>query len=128
MYGNPPCFRCKMPTLAPGNELAWRVFSVCSSQMLVVGLGAPLGLRFEAINIAMDHVGVHPDERREVFEKVRLVGEAYAEQINDRMEAERPKGKGDKPKLGWTVPPFYNNEEWAKLMTSIGNTLEDDGE
>lgn len=114
-----------MPVLAPENYLAWQVFSVCSSQMLVVGLGAPLGLRFEAILTAMDHVGVHPDERREIFEKVRLVGEAYAEQINARMEAERPKGKGEKSKQGWNVPPFYTNDEWTKLMFETGEALAD---
>lgn len=114
-----------MPELLPENYLAWQVFTVCSSQMLVVGLGSPLGLRFEAIEIAIDHVGVHPDERRGIFEKVRLLGEAYAEQINARIEAERPKDKNSAPKRGADLPPMFNTSEWKKLMFETEEALTD---
>lgn len=52
-------------------------------------MGTSLGIEFDAIIIAMDMAGVNHAERRVVFEKVRLAGEAYAALLNRRADEER---------------------------------------
>lgn len=89
-YDNPPCMSCKMPTLAPDNALAWEAFCIASTQMVVVGMGTALGLRFEAIDRAVELVGVHPLDRDTVWDRVRRLGEAYARLIDERSEAKKP--------------------------------------
>lgn len=73
--------------------------------MIVVGMGTPLGLEFAAIDRSIEHHEIHPLERREVFEKVRRVGEAYANHLNKRSEA-RTAGKKKETKSSFEPPPM----------------------
>lgn len=109
-----------MPELWPQNAKAWEVFAVASSQMRVVGMGTPLGLEFDAIDRAMDAVGVHPDDQGWMWHRVRRVGEEYANFLRKRQEAEHAaKDKNRKTTKSSAQPPQMiaaNAEAAAKMI------------
>lgn len=118
IHGDPPCFSCKMPDLMVANFFAWKVFATCSSQMRVVGMGTPMGIEFPAIDRAMDLVGIPDEDRDETFEKVRMVGEAYAEHVRrrqetDRSEQERASGRSS-TRSAVMMPPMHGGRDRAR--------------
>lgn len=106
-----------MPALEPRNELAWKAFRFCQSQLVVAGMGSLLGIQFPAIDRALEHFGLRNRRAREyrrVFDQVRVLGELWAEIQSARtiklMPVEqRPKAVPKEP------PPLFKPGERLRL-------------
>lgn len=106
-----------MPQLLEANLSAWRVFNVCSSQMRVVGMGTPIGLDIDAIDLAIARAGINEFEERDVFFKVQELGLAYARHLRIKEEARQvneAKKAGKKiptTRVQKQPPPMFTPEE-----------------
>lgn len=103
-----------MPELEPRNELAWQVFNFCQSQMVVAGMGTPLGIAFDAIDRAMHWFRVPRRERRRVFDQVRQLGEMWGRMIAAEQRAALPKEQ-QKVEPGPDLPPMLTPVERIRI-------------
>lgn len=56
------------------NIFAWELWQKLSGQVIVAGMGEPLGIRFEAINFIFDLYGIEDQSYKEdLFEKILLI-------------------------------------------------------
>lgn len=68
----PPCEGCEnaRPFLLPGNEDAWELFCLCSSQ-LIVGMNGAIGINYMAIYKVAETFGIEVTPA--VFNKIRTL-------------------------------------------------------
>jgi hypothetical protein len=75
----------RAPRLWPENRLAWKVFRVCSSQLIVGGLGVVVGISHAALADAMRWCQVPEEEESDVFEKFCALEALYRDAMNARV-------------------------------------------
>ena len=75
----PDCDNCKRPSLLPQNYEALQVYGLCKSQ-LIVGMAGIVGIRLEAVKVAMDLLGV--DDQIICAEKVLV----FSDELYKREE------------------------------------------
>lgn len=68
----PDCESCKRPPILPANFEALQVFEMCKNQLIVGNVGI-VGIRLEAVKVAMDLMGV--DDQMICAEKVLTFSE-----------------------------------------------------
>ena len=79
-----PCDKC-LPELMPENLEAWKIYTICSGQ-LIVGSGGPIDISHDAVHKALDLYEVR--NRRDCFERVVLIARHMITKINERIERE----------------------------------------
>lgn len=87
------------PDLWVSNTFAWELFQRLSGQVIVAGMGEPLGIKFEAIGFIFDLYGIHDDtEKIELFEKITLIDSVRLKYKRDELirQQQQPKAKAGK--------------------------------
>lgn len=113
--GEYPCGSCKKPILNEDNVVSWNVFSFCSAQMVVAGMGTPLGIEFAAIDRAMEFFDVHPLDQDRVFNRVRILGELHAEILIDKQQRAMPPDQKSKVMPSVEPPPMFTKDEIGQI-------------
>jgi len=63
----------EIPELWVSNSFTWEMFSKVSGQVIVAGMGEPIGIKFEAIQFLFELYNVPDDERIDIFEKIMAI-------------------------------------------------------
>jgi hypothetical protein len=72
-----PCetLNCERPVLFEDNYETMSVYNLCQGQLLVSGMGDVIGIRIEAVKVAMEMLGVNDPD---CIDKINaFVGELY---------------------------------------------------
>lgn len=80
-HEDPPCEKC-VPAILPGNEDALRVYLMVRNQVIVVGMGTPIDLDFNAIEFILNLYKIR--NKKEVFEKVIMVSRYILEEAKEK--------------------------------------------
>jgi len=76
------------------NHLAWELFQKVSGQMIVAGMGEPLGINFLAIDFILDIYGIlKRDKRREMFDKIILFDSIRLRKRSEQISSQRERDK-----------------------------------
>ena len=79
-----PCDKC-LPELMPENLEAWKIYVVCSGQ-LIVGSGGPIDINHQAVHEALRLYDIQ--DKRGCFERVILIARHMIAKMNERIERE----------------------------------------
>lgn len=99
-----PCLKtgeCKFgkPFLLYSNKLAYEIFTKIQNQMIVVGMGEPIGINQQAIVNILDIYGITDlEERRILFEKVLAIDTFRMTKMLKEKEKEKKKKRKEKEK------------------------------
>lgn len=84
----PDCEACLPVVLRPENELAFRVYSNCRSQLILAGMdGTPIDINIHAVKIVMERYGCWGNWQ--LFDKVLNVARAEIHETNENRKLER---------------------------------------
>lgn len=85
----PDCHTCPKPELHPGNVVVVSVYNLVQNQQTVSIMGHRMGLRIEAIKVAIDVLGEEGydvSERVKLFQRVFLIDSVVNNIMNDRLD------------------------------------------
>lgn len=69
----PRCASCPRPFLMEGNEMAWEMFNILSTQLRVGGMGGIFGVELTMFPALCDIKQIPPSEREILLDKILII-------------------------------------------------------